>query len=44
MGDYYGIIGKKALGEVSPLVIERYSPFVHLSIAQGEVIDDTNRN
>lgn len=33
MGDYYGIIGKRALGEVS-LVIERYSPFVHLSIAQ----------
>lgn len=27
-----------------PLVIERYSPFVHLSIAQGEVIDDANRN
>ena len=34
----------KELWEKYPLVIERYSPFVHLSIAQGEVIDDTNRN
>ena len=34
----------KKLWEKYPLVIERYSPFVHLSIAQGEVIDDTNRN
>lgn len=34
----------KELGEKYPLVIERYSPFVHLSIAQGEVIDDANRN
>ena len=33
----------KELWEKYPLVIERYSPFVHLSIAQGEVIDDTNR-
>ena len=30
----------KELWEKYPLVIERYSPFVHLSIAQGEVIDD----
>ena len=34
----------KELWEKYPLVIERYSPFVHLSIAQGEVIDDINRN
>ena len=34
----------KELWEKYPLVIERYSPFVHLSIAQGEVIDDANRN
>ena len=34
----------KELCEKYPLVIERYSPFVHLSIAQGEVIDDANRN
>ena len=34
----------KELWEKYPLVIERYSPFVHLSIAQGEAIDDTNRN
>ena len=34
----------KELGEKYPFVIERYSPFVHLSIAQGEVIDDANRN
>ena len=34
----------KELWEKYPLVIERYSPFVYLSIAQGEVIDDTNRN
>ena len=34
----------KELGEKYPLVIERYSPFVYLSIAQGEVIDDANRN
>ena len=34
----------KELWEKYPLVIERYSPFVHLSIAQGEVIDNTNRN
>lgn len=33
----------KELWEKYPLVIERYSPFVHLSIAQGEVIDDANR-
>ena len=29
----------KELWEKYPLVIERYSPFVHLSIAQGEVIE-----
>ena len=34
----------KELWEKYPLVIERYSPFVHLSIAQGEVINDANRN
>ena len=34
----------KELWEKYPLIIERYSPFVHLSIAQGEVIDDANRN
>ena len=34
----------KELWEKYYLVIERYSPFVHLSIAQGEVIDDANRN
>ena len=34
----------KELWEKYPFVIERYSPFVHLSIAQGEVIDDANRN
>ena len=34
----------KELWEKYLLVIERYSPFVHLSIAQGEVIDDANRN
>ena len=33
----------KELWEKYPIVIERYSPFVHLSIAQGEVIDDANR-
>ena len=32
----------KELWEKYPLVIERYSPFVHLSIAQGEVIDDAS--
>ena len=33
----------KELWEKYPLVIERYSPFVHLSIAQGEVIDEDLR-
>lgn len=34
----------KELWEKYPLIIGRYSPFVHLSIAQGKVIDDANRN
>ena len=33
----------KELWEKYPLVIERYFPFVHLSIAQGEVIDDASK-
>ena len=39
MGDYYLKLSVKRALEKYPLVIERYSPFVHLSIAQGEVIE-----